>query len=106
MWALPDVISRAPLAPPGGQCQFIAGQFAAIAALEHHAGGGQPTPGLVDVSILESLVATLIYDSVAYQYYGRIRGRVGNRFGATQPLLATLPCKDGYIGLHSPLHNQ
>ena len=97
---------REPIAPPGAQCRFIAGLFAAIAALEHHASGGTPEPGLVDVSVLESLVATLIYDSVGYQYYGLLRERAGERFSRNQPLLATLPCADGYMGLHSPLHNQ
>jgi len=97
---------REPLSPPGSQCRFIAGLFAAIAALEHHSRDEEPRPGLIDVSILEALTATLIYDSVAFQYYGRLRDRVGERFSGNQPLLATLPCKDGYIGLHSPLHNQ
>jgi len=97
---------REPLAPPDGQGQFVAGLFAAIAALEHNARGAAPAPGLVDVPILESLVATLIYDSVAYQYYGVLRGRAGNRFSRNQPLLATLACKDGYIGLHSALNGQ
>jgi crotonobetainyl-CoA:carnitine CoA-transferase CaiB-like acyl-CoA transferase len=97
--------AREPLAPPGAQCQFIAGLFAAIAALEHNARSGEgPTPGLVDVSVLESLVATLIYDPVTYQFTGAIRQRFGNRFAAAHPLLATLQCKDGFVGLHSALH--
>ena len=98
---------REPLAPPGAQCQFIAGLFATIAALEHNVVDGRaPAPGLVDVPVLEALVATLIYDPVAYQYYGLLRARAGNRFSGNQPLLATLPCADGYMGLHSPLHAQ
>ena len=94
---------REPIAPPGGQCQVIAGAYAAIAALEEHASGTHAN-GLVDVPIIEALVSTLIYDPVSFQYYGLLRARVGNRFSAQQPLLATLLCKDGYMGLHSPLH--
>jgi crotonobetainyl-CoA:carnitine CoA-transferase CaiB-like acyl-CoA transferase len=94
---------REPIAPPGSQCQVVAGAYAAIAALEEHA-SGKHTNGLVDVPILEALVSTLIYDPVSFQYYGMLRARVGNRFSAQQPLLATLPCKDGHIGLHCALH--
>ena len=99
---------REPLGPPGAQGQFVAGLFATIAALR---GCTSPVPGaeaggLVDVSIIESITATMIYDAVAFQYYGTIRGRVGNRFARTQPTIVTLPCKDGYIGLHAALHGQ
>ncbi len=97
---------REPLAPPNSQGRLTAGLFAAIAALEHAVSGAEPAPGLVDLPVIEALVATLIYDPVGYQYYGLPRGRVGNRFSANQPLLATLACADGYIGLHSPLHSQ
>ncbi len=95
--------AREPIAPPGGQCQVVAGAYAVIAALEGHASGAHAS-GLVDVPILEALVSTLIYDPVSFQYYGLLRRRVGNRFSAQQPLLATLRCKDGFMGLHSPLH--
>ena len=97
---------REPIAPPGAQCRFVAGAYAAIAALDEHAGSDGTKAGLVDVPVLEALVSTLIYDPVAFQYFGVIRARVGNRFSGQQPLLATLKCKDGYMGLHSPLHNQ
>lgn len=97
---------RPPLAPPGAQCRFIAGQFATIAAVEHAAKGAAPSPGLVDVPVIEALVATLIYDPVAFQYFGRPRGRAGNRLNANQPLIATLACQDGFIGLHTALHRQ
>ncbi|MGE0599696.1 MAG: CoA transferase [Dehalococcoidia bacterium] len=97
---------KQPLGPPGSQCRLTAGLFAAIAALEHAVSGAEPAPGLIDVPVIEALVATLIYDPVSYQYYGLTRARVGNRFNSSQPLLATLACADGHIGLHSPLHTQ
>ncbi|MGE3075417.1 MAG: CoA transferase [Dehalococcoidia bacterium] len=97
---------RQPLAPPGSQCRFVAGLFATIAALGHTVSGSALAQGLVDVPVIEALVATLIYDPVSYQYYGLTRARVGNRFNSSQPLLATLQCADGHIGLHSPLHTQ
>jgi crotonobetainyl-CoA:carnitine CoA-transferase CaiB-like acyl-CoA transferase len=97
---------REPLAPPDGQCRFIAGLFATIAALEPSVNPKSSAPGLIDVPVIEALTATLIYDSVSFQYYGAVRGRVGNRFSRAQPLLATLACKDGFMGLHSALHWQ
>ena len=93
---------REPLGPPGAQGQFVAGLFAAIAAL---APGAEGT-GLTGVSIAESVAATMIYDSVAFQYQGVLRGRVGDRFARTQPTLVTLPAADGHIGLHAALHGQ
>lgn len=97
---------REPLAPPDGQCRFVTGLFAAIAALEPAANPTAAAAGLIDVPVIEALVATLIYDPVSFQYYGQIRGRAGNRFSKAQPTLATLACKDGYIGLHAALHGQ
>ena len=97
--------NREPLAPPGSLGQFIAGLYAAIAALTRHAGWGGG-PGLIDVAEIEGMAATLIYDSIAFQYYGALRGRVGNRYSRNQPTIVTLPCKDGYIGIHAALHSQ
>ncbi len=96
---------REPLAPPGSLGQFIAGLYAAIAALTGHAGWGS-SPGRVEVAEIEAMAATLIYDSIAFQYYGALRGRVGNRYSRNQPTIVTLPCKDGYIGIHAALHSQ
>jgi crotonobetainyl-CoA:carnitine CoA-transferase CaiB-like acyl-CoA transferase len=96
---------REPLAPPGSLGQFIAGLYATIAALTRHGGWGGD-PGLIDVAEIEAMAATLIYDSIAFQYYGALRGRVGNRYSRNQPTIVTLPCKDGYIGIHAALHSQ
>lgn len=96
---------REPLAPPGSLGQFIGGLYAAIAALTRHAGWGGG-PGLIDVAEIEGMAATLIYDSISFQYYGALRGRVGNRYSRNQPTIVTLPCKDGYIGIHAALHSQ
>ena len=54
--------------------------------------------------VVAALAATTIYDAVAFQYFGRLRGRVGARFAPTQPTIATLPCADGFIGIHAALH--
>jgi crotonobetainyl-CoA:carnitine CoA-transferase CaiB-like acyl-CoA transferase len=96
---------REPLAPPGSLGQFIAGLYAAIAALTGHAGWGSGT-GLIEVPEIEAMAATLIYDSIAFQYYGALRGRVANRYSRNQPTIVTLPCKDGHIGIHAALHSQ
>jgi crotonobetainyl-CoA:carnitine CoA-transferase CaiB-like acyl-CoA transferase len=92
---------RQPLGPPGSQAQFAAGLFAAI-----HALAGGDAPGLSCVSMVESVAATCIYDVVAFQYYGNLRGRVGPRFAASQCTLVTLPAKDGWLGIHAALHHQ
>ncbi len=99
---------REPLAPPGSQVHFIAGLFATVAALSRFARPetGSLAPGLTGIAMLESAVATMIYDTVAFQYFGQLRGRVGNRYSYNQPTIVTLPCKDGYIGIHAALHGQ
>lgn len=99
---------REPLAAPGHQSHFIAGLFATIAALSRFVRStpGPASPGVAAVSILESVAATMIYDAVAFQYFGQLRGRVGNRYSHNQPTIVTLPCKDGHIGIHAALHGQ
>jgi crotonobetainyl-CoA:carnitine CoA-transferase CaiB-like acyl-CoA transferase len=99
---------REPLAAPNSQALLTAGLFAAIAALSRHArvSPDAALPGLVDVSMAEAVLATTIYDAMAFQYHGITRARVSNRFAATQPTIVTLRCKDGYIGLHAALHRQ
>jgi crotonobetainyl-CoA:carnitine CoA-transferase CaiB-like acyl-CoA transferase len=92
--------AREPLAPPGSQDLVIAGLWAALATLALAPAG----PGLVDVPVVAGLAATTIYDSVAFQYFGRLRGRVGERYAPTQPTIMTLPCADGFIGIHAALH--
>ena len=92
---------REPLAPPGPQPRFAAGLFAAI-----HALSGMGSNGLHVVSMAEAVAATCIYDVVAYQYLGVSRERVGHRFARAQCTLVTLPCKDGFIGIHAALHHQ
>lgn len=100
---------REPLGPPGAQGQFVAGLFASIAALRNVPGleGGEALGrGIVDVPIVQAIAGTMIYDPVAFQYFGALRQRVGNRFAASQPTITTQPCKDGYLGLHCALHGQ
>ena len=96
---------REPLGPPGAQGQFVAGMYAAIAALRHTPGlspADEDSDGLIDVPIVQAIAATMIYDSVAFQYYGNLRQRIGNRFAASQPTITTQPCKDGFVGSIAP----
>jgi crotonobetainyl-CoA:carnitine CoA-transferase CaiB-like acyl-CoA transferase len=100
---------REPLAAPNSQGFLTAGLYAAITALAPvlpQLDGERPRTGIIDVSVAESVLATTIYDVVNFQYTGSVRQRAGNRFSAVQPLITTLPCKDGHIGLHGALHRQ
>ncbi len=96
--------AREPLSPPGPQASYVAGLFAAIEALAQALEG--TAAGLSDVAALEAVTATMIYDAVAFQYHGRIRPRTGPRYAPTQPTIATLPCADGYVGIHAALQRQ
>jgi crotonobetainyl-CoA:carnitine CoA-transferase CaiB-like acyl-CoA transferase len=93
---------REPLTPPGSLAQYVAALYGAIAAMQALAardlglGHGQH----IDVSILEATVATMIYETVTFQYSGIVRGRAGKRFAVGPFLIVTLKCKDGYAGLH------
>jgi len=94
---------REPLTPPGSLAQYVAALYGAIAAMQRWLardlglGHGQH----IDVSILEATVATMIYETVTFQYTGILRGRAGKRFAVWPPfLIVTLKCKDGYAGLH------
>jgi crotonobetainyl-CoA:carnitine CoA-transferase CaiB-like acyl-CoA transferase len=97
---------REPIALPGAQGQFLAGLFGAIAALSGEVRGSEVRAGLVDIAMVDVLAATTIYDTVAFQYHGITRTRVGNRFSPGQATLMTMPCKDGYVGIHAALHGQ
>ncbi|HEV2170504.1 MAG TPA: CoA transferase [Candidatus Binatus sp.] len=93
---------REPLTPPGSLAQFVAALYGAIAAMQALAArelgraGGQH----IDVSILEATVATMIYETVTFQYSGILRTRAGKRFAVGPFMIVTLKCKDGYAGLH------
>jgi crotonobetainyl-CoA:carnitine CoA-transferase CaiB-like acyl-CoA transferase len=73
---------RSPLTPPGSLAQYVGAVYGAIGALQAIAardlglGHGQH----VDISLLEATVATMIYETVAFQYSGTVRGREGKRF--------------------------
>jgi crotonobetainyl-CoA:carnitine CoA-transferase CaiB-like acyl-CoA transferase len=92
---------REPLTPPGSLAQYVGGIHAAIGAVQailaRDCGAGAQH---VDVSLLESTVATMIYDTVTFQYTGMTRTREGKRFARGPFMLATLKCRDGYAGLH------
>ncbi|MBI3799078.1 MAG: CoA transferase, partial [Deltaproteobacteria bacterium] len=57
----------------------------------------------VEVSIQEALIATTLYDFVAFSYAGFVRKRSGRQFHLGYPNLVTLPCADGYVGIHAGL---
>jgi CoA:oxalate CoA-transferase len=93
---------REPLTPPGSLAQYVAALYGAIAAMQALAArdlgrsGGQH----IDVSILEATVATMIYETVSFQYSGMVRNRAGKRFAVGPFMIVTLKCRDGYAGLH------
>jgi crotonobetainyl-CoA:carnitine CoA-transferase CaiB-like acyl-CoA transferase len=93
--------NREPLTPPGSLAQYVGALYGAIAAMQALAardlglGHGQH----IDISLLEATVATMIYETVTFQYSGMLRNREGKRFAVGPFLIATLKCKDGYAGL-------
>lgn len=97
---------REPLSPPGPQASYVAGLFAAVEAAAAVALPEDARPGITDLSAAEAVAATTIYDAVAFQYFGRIRPRSGARYAPTQPTIMTLPCRDGFVGIHATLHRQ
>jgi crotonobetainyl-CoA:carnitine CoA-transferase CaiB-like acyl-CoA transferase len=92
---------REPLTPPGSLAQYIGGLYGAVGAMQTviardlTAHRGQH----VDISLLEATVATMIYETVAFQYNGVLRERAGRRFAVGPFMIVTLKCRDGYAGL-------
>ena len=93
---------REPLTPPGSLAQYVGAVYGAIGAMQALAardfglGHGQH----VDISLLEATVATMIYETVSFQYVGAVRERAGKRFAIGPFMIVTLKCRDGYAGLH------
>jgi crotonobetainyl-CoA:carnitine CoA-transferase CaiB-like acyl-CoA transferase len=107
-WTYPmGELDRPPVQPGGSFGQYIAGLYAAIGTLQavryRNASGEKQQ---VEVSIQEALLATTLYDFVAFSYSGYVRKRSGRQFHAAFPNLVTLPCADGYVGLHAGLPHQ
>lgn len=85
-----------PLKPYGEQSYYVASLFAAIGILmalreRNHSGKGQH----IDVSLQESVAATLEHALVRYFYDRTVSKRQGNLHPNDSFYL--LPCKDGYI---------
>ena len=107
-WMYPmGELDRPPVQPGGAFGQYMAGLYAAIGTLQairnrNATGHGQH----VEVSIQEALIATTLYDFVAFSYSGFVRKRSGKQFHLGFPNLVTLPCADGYVGVHAGLPHQ
>ena len=107
-WTYPmGELDRPPVQPGGAFGQYVAGLYAAIGALQavryrNTTGEAQS----VEVSIQEALLATTLYDFVAFSYAGFVRKRSGRQFHLGFPNLVTLPCADGYVGIHAGLPHQ
>ena len=107
-WTYPmGELDRPPVQPGGAFGQYVAGLYAAIGALQavryRNATGEAQS---VEVSIQEALLATTLYDFVAFSYAGFVRKRSGRQFHLGFPNLVTLPCADGYVGIHAGLPHQ
>jgi crotonobetainyl-CoA:carnitine CoA-transferase CaiB-like acyl-CoA transferase len=93
---------REPLTPPGSLAQYVGALYGAIASLQallaRDFGDGRGQH--VDISLLEATVSTMIYDMVTFQYTGVLRERCGRRYMKAPFLIATVRCRDGYVGLH------
>ena len=107
-WTYPmGELDRPPVQPGGAFGQYIAGLYAGIGTLQ--AVRNRDALNAVqhlEVSIQEALVATTLYDFVAFSYSGFVRQRSGRQFHLGFPNLVTLPCADGYVGIHAGLPHQ
>jgi crotonobetainyl-CoA:carnitine CoA-transferase CaiB-like acyl-CoA transferase len=107
-WTYPmGELDRPPVQPGGAFGQYIAGLYAAIGTLQ--AVRDRESLNAVqhlEVSIQEALVTTTLYDFVAFSYSGFVRQRSGRQFHLGYPNLVTLPCADGYVGIHAGLPHQ
>ncbi|HEV8715815.1 MAG TPA: CoA transferase [Candidatus Binatia bacterium] len=107
-WTYPmGELDRPPVQPGGAFGQYVAGLYAAIGALQavrHRDATGEGQT--VEVSIQEALIATTLYDFVAFSYAGFVRKRSGRQFHLAYPNLVILPCADGYVGIHAGLPHQ
>jgi crotonobetainyl-CoA:carnitine CoA-transferase CaiB-like acyl-CoA transferase len=88
---------KAPVQPAVSCGQYMAGTYAAIAALWLARGGPNR---FADVSVHEAIAATNIYDSVTLSCFGILRNRAAPKFADSQVVILTAPVQDGYIGLH------
>jgi crotonobetainyl-CoA:carnitine CoA-transferase CaiB-like acyl-CoA transferase len=104
-WTYPmGELNRPPVQPGGAFGQYMAGLYAAIGALQAVRQRNATQEGQsVEVSIQEALIATTLYDFVAFSYAGFVRKRSGRQFHLGYPNLVTLPCADGYVGIHAGL---
>ena len=107
-WTYPmGELDRPPVQPGGAFGQYVAGLYAAIGTLQAIRNRDElNTLQHLEVSIQEALVATTLYDFVAFSYSGFVRRRSGRQFHLGFPNLVTLPCKDGYVGIHAGLPHQ
>ena len=107
-WTYPmGDLDRPPVQPGGAFGQYVAGLYAAIGTLQAIRNrNAENAAQHVEVSIQEALVATSLYDFVAFSYSGFVRQRSGKQFHAAFPNLVTLPCADGYVGVHAGLPHQ
>ncbi len=105
VWTYPmGEVDRPPVQPGGAFGQYMAGLYAAIGALQAVRQSKETDESRsVEVSIQEALVATTLYDFVAFSYAGFLRKRSGRQFHLGYPNLVTLPCADGYVGFHAGL---
>ena len=94
--------NREPLTPPGSLAQYVGAVYGAIGAMQALAARdfGLDHGQHVDISLLEATVATMIYETVSFQYIGALRERAGKRFAIGPFMIVTLKCADGYAGLH------
>lgn len=92
---------REPITPPGSLGQYVGALYGAIGAMQALYGRDLSGRGQhANVSLLEAVAATMIYDTVTFQYTGILRTRQGRLFARISAFIATLRCRDGYAGVH------
>ncbi|HJN92105.1 MAG TPA: CoA transferase [Dehalococcoidia bacterium] len=96
-------VDRPPVSAGAELGLVMTGVFTAVGIMEalrlRPEVGGQA----VDISAQEVIAATMIYDTVSFQYLGAQRQRSGHALFNDVHNLGLHPSRDGYVGVYAPL---
>jgi len=103
-WVHPMGEQDRPPVPSGPELGLVmTGVFTAFGIMQALRFRPQVGGQAVDVSTQEVIAATMIYDTVSFQYIGLQRQRSGHALFNNIHNLGLHPSRDGYVGVYAPL---